>query len=1142
MTISTFLVNIGLLNILVVRLESEIWPLGHPFLASADGAARIQRGAWSAGVATTMTTSSLPLQAQPDTSSSSQELSQNGTVEEMGSSVSLSEGPCPRRGPSRPTTEATLDAGWMEGLRKLVETELSRKGLGILLLGSVDWVLRATALREILIAASPGGEDPGKRLGSLIPIGLRVLVVVGHGPRKQEYKADSGKACGGAVRQAALGPGGCHRLKTVACWDADSGTLRVLHPILTPVGDLKGATLTFAIVKGFMEVIPIRRRPVPVLVGWLGTLIHAFASSLNFRVAISERVGFGNLLANQSFDGVMGAVQHKEADMGLASLLITAERNAVVSFTHHTSTSCITFLTKTPRVIKDPFLLFQVYSWPVWLCILTFLIVSGIVLSLFWTSPAAVASSSSTTSSSSQLLPLKPSKDAQRRSLRDTITMVLMMAVYQGSKQEPRSTGGRTIQVSTWLVVMVVFFVYSGNLTAFLSIPKIQRPPESARELVQSGYRVLLSKGFSTYDILKKTPSKDLQYLFKTALITPPLKGLDVGQWRVDLLRYQDYALAISSEGQAHLINKFADRVKGYDSSLRVSSSNAICSLKTTAETLYPAVSGLALQKNSPLMGIINKKISWLRDMGVLGKLHAESFSVRCRARQLQGNQLSPLNIIQVQGNCMDQHASSTEYILRNLITSFPVLLRVIFFISVAPVTHPMVLSSLLSDCFILLCGISTMVSRGCRHPRHSFCYICSSKYIKKRNKKLSFETSVKVCEVYQRNFRMPVGDWNKPWAPHCCYEHLPPTPCEVQDKHFHEKEKIDAEDLAYLPGGAVCAQGVAALHRQLYHKFEGCPPPHWKQAPEAVPSPFSLPEWNMGAYSEEQGERFRQDVKEIERRNQAHYNEKIMGDYIWGLRDQDWLPPGHTVFPGLVLFEIRQVEDYGSGAPRFAFDLRPGRWVSGSERFPLSCSFLELQPEPEAEQLASRYSRHGGVNRPLRIVLKIGRDPFRFKSGFPIDKLSILYHLHGLRNPLIRIKRLRVELLNDNLRKRVGAVNLNKAVLRTKEYCRVAKAKWQQQQHASTTTAYKGWRTSSGGTYRDSKGNQYNGACVTPLEKVFQATVTLETVHSSPDERISNVFLSDKGCFDNLIDVVAGRKTQKVMERALSRGLSVAS
>ena len=45
----------------------------------------------------------------------------------------------------------------------------------------------------------------------------------------------------------------------------------------------------------------------------------------------------------------------------------------------------------------------------------------------------------------------------------------------------------------------------------------------------------------------------------------------------------------------------------------------------------------------------------------------------------------------------------------------------------------------------------------------------------------------------------------------------------------------------------------------------------------------------NMGAYSEEQGERFHQDMLLFERHYQGQYNESMMGDYIWGLiRESD--------------------------------------------------------------------------------------------------------------------------------------------------------------------------------------------------------------------------------------------------------------
>ena len=40
----------------------------------------------------------------------------------------------------------------------------------------------------------------------------------------------------------------------------------------------------------------------------------------------------------------------------------------------------------------------------------------------------------------------------------------------------------------------------------------------------------------------------------------------------------------------------------------------------------------------------------------------------------------------------------------------------------------------------------------------------------------------------------------------------------------------------------------------------------------------------NMGAYSEEQGKRFHQDILDFEHRYQGQYNENMMGDHIWSL------------------------------------------------------------------------------------------------------------------------------------------------------------------------------------------------------------------------------------------------------------------
>lgn len=47
----------------------------------------------------------------------------------------------------------------------------------------------------------------------------------------------------------------------------------------------------------------------------------------------------------------------------------------------------------------------------------------------------------------------------------------------------------------------------------------------------------------------------------------------------------------------------------------------------------------------------------------------------------------------------------------------------------------------------------------------------------------------------------------------------------------------------------------------------------------------------NMGAYSEEQGGRFHQDILYFERRYKESYNENKTGDYIWWLIRESNLP-----------------------------------------------------------------------------------------------------------------------------------------------------------------------------------------------------------------------------------------------------------
>lgn len=57
--------------------------------------------------------------------------------------------------------------------------------------------------------------------------------------------------------------------------------------------------------------------------------------------------------------------------------------------------------------------------------------------------------------------------------------------------------------MSTWLVVVVLVAVFSGNLTAFLFRPILSRPPATIHELVTEDWTIRLDKAYGTYDIIK---------------------------------------------------------------------------------------------------------------------------------------------------------------------------------------------------------------------------------------------------------------------------------------------------------------------------------------------------------------------------------------------------------------------------------------------------------------------------------------------------------------------------------------------------------------------------------------------------------------------------------------------------------------
>ena len=64
----------------------------------------------------------------------------------------------------------------------------------------------------------------------------------------------------------------------------------------------------------------------------------------------------------------------------------------------------------------------------------------------------------------------------------------------------------------------------------------------------------------------------------------------------------------------------------------------------------------------------------------------------------------------------------------------------------------------------MLLILFLKMASKSCKHFANAFCFVCGQ-FIKTRARKLSVQSSIRMCEAYKAYFGVPVGDYDKLWA-----------------------------------------------------------------------------------------------------------------------------------------------------------------------------------------------------------------------------------------------------------------------------------------------------------------------------------------------------------------------------------------
>ncbi|XP_063855481.1 uncharacterized protein LOC135097467 isoform X4 [Scylla paramamosain] len=308
-------------------------------------------------------------------------------------------------------------------------------------------------------------------------------------------------------------------------------------------------------------------------------IVDAISETYNFSYQVFEPADgkWGYEVSPGNFTGVLGEVQHRLADFSL-DLSIVAEREVVIDFSIGYLLEPLTFVTSKPRPLPQWQAVVRPFGGWVWISLGVALLLSGPLLWL--------------------LLRLSFS----HLSMPDAVFLTFAALVCQ-SRPWPSSPHVRVF-IATWLLFCLVATVsFVGNLTAFLTVPAYSTTLETLEDLVRSDFTWGINDfGAADYQLFKTSEVPLYQEIFKGLTFCPSLvaciqKALDENFAFISFSTYLRDAVAMH----------FVDR-------------NGDTQVHMARDRFFPADTGFALQKGSPLKRLFDRVLRRLLEAGLVDK------------------------------------------------------------------------------------------------------------------------------------------------------------------------------------------------------------------------------------------------------------------------------------------------------------------------------------------------------------------------------------------------------------------------------------------------------------------------------------------------------------------------------------------
>uniref|UniRef100_A0A8C1CZ50 Glutamate receptor n=1 Tax=Cyprinus carpio carpio TaxID=630221 RepID=A0A8C1CZ50_CYPCA len=391
-------------------------------------------------------------------------------------------------------------------------------------------------------------------------------------------------------------------VKRLATWDSDRGLNGSLRENRAEHG-MQGITL---------KVVTLLEEPFVMVAenilgqpkrykGFSIDVLDALAKILGFKYEMYQVADgkYGSPQANGSWNGMIGELIGKRADVAISAITITPERENVVDFSkRYLDYSVGILMTKTEERLNI-FSLLAPFDLAVWACIAAAIPVVGVMVFLLRRVQSVRTQN-----------PPGPHQPAPvTTSFQSAIWIVYGAFVQQGGESFMSSMALRIAMGSWWLFTLIVCSSYTANLAAYLTVSRMDNAVRTFQDLskqTELSYGTVRDSAVFEYFRVKGTNPLEQDSTFAEL-------------WRtINKNQGQDNSVTSPAEG----IRKVKRDPYAFLWDMAVLEYAALtdddCTLVVTGNSMSSKGYGLALQHGSPYRDLFSQKILDLQEKGDL--------------------------------------------------------------------------------------------------------------------------------------------------------------------------------------------------------------------------------------------------------------------------------------------------------------------------------------------------------------------------------------------------------------------------------------------------------------------------------------------------------------------------------------------